>query len=111
MEKTAKRIFEVYSEIDKIYITADGQGFTAKEKADNHAAYLSDKEIKCFNRNEVKVDAEPNEIIELKDKEQDDERAALLAEYEELYGQKANPNIGTEKLKARIEEKKAEGKN
>lgn len=110
MEKTAKRIFEVYSEIDKIYITADGQGFTAKEKADNHAAYLSDKEIKCFNRSEVETE-EPNVINPLDANGQEDDRAALLAEYEELYGQKANHNIGTEKLRAKIEAKKAEGEN
>lgn len=40
---------------------------------------------------------------------EDEERTALFAEYEQLFGQKPPHNIGIEKLRAKINEKKQAG--
>lgn len=57
MEHTAKRIFEVYTELQEIYITSDGQGFTDKDKAESHTQYLANKEISHFTRAEIENEA------------------------------------------------------
>lgn len=105
-KQKAGEIFRAYSDIDEVFITSDLQGFTEKEKADNHADYLTDKKVHHFYRNSDFED-EPNANSEEPTAESED-RTALLAEYEQLFGQKPPHNIGTTKLKEKIEEKKAE---
>lgn len=97
----AAEIFENYPNINTIYLTVDGQGFTDEEKAKDHARYHKDKTVKPFTRKseEVPADNDP------------EEREALMIKYEELFGQKAHHNIGTEKLKEKIDAKEAELKN
>lgn len=147
-KQKADEIFKVYSDIDEVFITSDLQGFTEKERAENHTDYLSDKRIYDFQRNSDFEDAdggqqsadstddgepsedgdpepkinEPNENGEQpntdsgepiaesnKQVSEDEERTALFAEYEQLFGQKPPHNIGIEKLRAKINEKKQAG--
>ncbi|MGV4477456.1 hypothetical protein ACQ1QU_11065, partial [Ornithobacterium rhinotracheale] len=49
----AKKLFNNYSELKEVYITSDGMGFYEKEKAENHADYLENKEVSFFKREEV----------------------------------------------------------
>lgn len=134
-KQKADEIFKVYSDIDEVFITSDLQGFTEKERAENHTDYLSDKRIYDFQRNSDFEDETPNEdggepsedgdpepqsnepVItnevpnansEQPTANNDEERTALFAEYEQLFGQKPPHNIGIEKLKAKINEKKQE---
>lgn len=135
-KQKADEIFKVYSDIDEVFITSDLQGFTEKERAENHTDYLSDKRIYDFQRNSDFEDETPNEDggepsedgdpepqsnepvmtneVPNANSEQptannDEERTALFAEYEQLFGQKPPHNIGTEKLRAKINEKKQAG--
>lgn len=151
-KEKADEIFKAYSDIEEIFITSDLQGFTEKEKAENHADYLSDKRIFDFQRdwkleNETpsedggkdKGESSENGAPEPKSNEptavsevpnangeqpnadsgepiaesneptsEDEEITALFAEYEQLFGQKPSHNIGIEKLRAKINEKKQE---
>lgn len=134
-KQKADEIFKVYSDIDEVFITSDLQGFTEKERAENHTDYLADKRIYGFQRNSDFEDETPSEdsgepskdgAPELQSNEpvvtnevpnanseqptanNDEERTALFAEYEQLFGQKPPHNIGTEKLRAKINEKKQE---
>lgn len=146
MENKAKEIFDIYEDLNEIYMTADLQGFTEEHKAEAHTAYLDTKSIQRYTRAEMNVpkatstaeldvdskaeaskeeeDGGPEDNKEDEDggsedngedkggdsednkKDEDEEREALLAEYEALFGQKAPHNIGTAKLIAKIEEKK-----
>lgn len=155
-KKKADDIFKVYSDIDEVFITSDLQGFTEKERAENHTDYLSDKRIYNFQRNsdfedetpaedsgtlnedggEPSEDGDPepqsnesvmtNEVPNANSEQpttdsgepiaesnkpasEDEERTALFAEYEQLFGQKPPHNIGIEKLRAKINEKKQAG--
>lgn len=135
MENKATEIFHIYEDLNEIYITADLQGFTEEHKAEAHTAYLDNKSIQRYKRAEMNVpkarstaeldvDAKDEASKEDEDggsedngedkggdsednkKDEDEEREALLAEYEALFGQKAQHNIGTAKLLAKIAEKK-----
>lgn len=131
MEKKAKEIFDIYEDLNEIYMTADLQGFTEEHKAEAHTAYLDTKSVQRYKRaemnvpkttrtTELDVDAKDEASKEDEDggsedkgedsednkEDEDAEREALLAEYEALFGQKAPHNIGTAKLIAKIAEKK-----
>lgn len=131
MENKAKEIFDIYEDLNEIYMTADLQGFTEEHKAEAHTAYLNTKSIQRYKRAEMNlpkarstaeldVDAKDEASKEDEDggsedkgedsednkQDEDSEREALLAEYEALFGQKAPHNIGTAKLISKIEEKK-----
>lgn len=128
-KQKANEIFKVYSDIDEVFITSDLQGFTEKERAENHTDYLADKRIYGFQRNSDFEDGTPNEdggepsedgdpkphTNEPKENseqpaaENNEERTALFAEYEQLFGQKPPHNIGIEKLRTKINEKKQAG--
>lgn len=128
-KQKANEIFKVYSDIDEVFITSDLQGFTEKERAENHTDYLADKRIYGFQRNSDFEDGTPNEdggepsedgdpkphTNEPKENseqpaaENNEERTALFAEYEQLFGQKPPHNIGIEELRAKINEKKQAG--
>lgn len=60
-KQKADEIFKVYSDIDEVFITSDLQGFTEKERAENHTDYLSDKRIYDFQRNSDFEDETPTE--------------------------------------------------
>lgn len=108
-KQKANEIFKVYSDIDEVFITSDLQGFTEKERAENHTDYLADKRIYGFQRNSDFEDGTPNEDGEQPTAENNEERTALFAEYEQLFGQKPPHNIGIEKLRTKINEKKQAG--
>lgn len=101
----AKEMMEAHS-LSEIFICTDGQGFTEKERANDHSRYLSDKTVHHFV-----ADKSPQVLTEntaLPPKKNNDEREQLVARYEELFGKKPAHNIGVEKLKTAIEEKEAE---
>ncbi|WP_018675540.1 hypothetical protein [Riemerella columbina] len=125
----AENIFKNYPELEEVYITSDMQGFKELEKAENQATYLKDKKVHHFNR----TDLQPSVSVLEKTNEQDedpaddnapedtdldnaedqadedtkteeDERAKLMAKYEQKHGKKAPHNIGMEKLRASVED-------
>ncbi|MGV4421607.1 hypothetical protein [Ornithobacterium rhinotracheale] len=119
----AEKLFNNYPDLKEVYLTADGQGFYEKEKAENHAAYLENKEVSFFKREEVltnneapktpanEADTTPpeqgeqtNEDENAEVSEAEAERASLLAMYAEKFGKKEPHNIGLEKLKEALRE-------
>jgi len=105
----ALAIFAAHSNIDKVFVTADGQGFTDEEKAKDNARYHKDNRVEPFERgfedSYTDPDAEP-----VKDKKvgEPTERQLNFVKYEELFGSKPANNISNEKLIAAIAEKEAE---
>lgn len=55
MEKKAKEIFDIYEDLNEIYMTADLQGFTEEHKAEAHTAYLDTKSVQRYKRAEMNV--------------------------------------------------------
>lgn len=108
MAKSAKEIFKAH-EMDEVFITSDGQGYTDEHKAHDHARILSDKTVKKFEREfaETKEKA-AKEGDNIDDEGAGTERNQLISDYMELFGAKPNHNISTEKLAQKIAEKKAE---
>lgn len=106
----ASEIFEVNKQLKEVYITADLQGFTDKDKAADRTRYLNDKEVEHFVKGFEKTYTEdaPKEPKEPKQPEDQTEREKLFAEYEQLFGKKASHNIGTDKLKKQVEDKRKE---
>lgn len=106
-------IFAAHKNLEEIFITTDGQGFTEETKADDHARYFKDKSVKHFKRGfdeTFKDDEDETKASELQ-KADDGERAALVEKYEELFGKKPNHNTGVDKLKTQIAEKEDELNN
>src|SRR5690625_2205335 len=118
----AARIFKYNPELDKIFLTSDGQGFKEYEKAVAHSAYLSDKKVTTIERSQLKQGSksgngakdsdDETESITTGSSEEDEaaQRELLIAEYTELYGKAPSHNIKTETLEARIAEAKANQK-
>ena len=135
-----KQLFAEHPSVKTFHVTSDGQFFTQKNDADNHAATLEDKEVEEEKRPKAEVvvnidknsDAEalakaaakyksvfgvePAEgmSIEAMAAEVGDKEAgikkALVAEYTELFQKAPNHLTGIEKLRTLIAEKKAESK-
>lgn len=106
----ALAIFAAHKNLDEVFITSDGQGFTDEEKAKDNARYHQDKTIKHFERGfeGSYQDDEEADLSKGKTQEEDAERQKLVEEYAELFGKKPNHMIGVEKLKTAIADKKAE---
>lgn len=105
----AAAIFAAHHNLNEIYITSDGQGFTDEEKAKDNARYHKDTEVKHFQRGfeeSFKDDAQDDSKKAVQ--EDAGERESLFAQYEELFEKRPSHNIGTEKLKTQILEKKEE---
>lgn len=108
----AEKIFENYPELEEVYITSDMQGFKELEKAENQATYLTDKKVHHFNRTDLQPSVSVLEKTNEQDEDQadedtkteEDERAKLMAKYEQKHGKKAPHNIGMEKLRASVED-------
>lgn len=105
----ALAIFTAHKNIEKIYMTSDGQGFTDEEKAKDNARYHKDQSITAFERGFEETYQDKNADDSAgKTQDDSDERQKLAAEYEELFSKKPNHNTGVEKLKTAIADKKAE---
>lgn len=104
----ALAIFTDHKNIDKIFMTSDGQGFTEEEKAIDNARYHKDKSITPFERGFEESYQEVEETTEQKKGDDPDEREALIAEYKKLFGKPAHHQIGVAKLKDAIAVKKTE---
>lgn len=102
LQPAADAIFARHSEVDKVFLASNGQGFTEEENAESYADKLADKKVYSFERN-----AKPSAANASSD-ESDEERVELMAKYEVLFGKKAMFNIGTKTLIERIAEKEAE---
>lgn len=101
LKTVATEVFKNYPDLNQIYLTSDGQAFTDEEKAIDNARYHKDKEITPFTR--------PSDGVLGKDTGfSTEDRALLMQEYEDLFGEKAAHNIGTAKLQEKIAGKKAE---
>ena len=61
----AALIFANHKNLDEIYVTSDGQGFTEKNKAVDHSRYLKDNDVKHFERGFADTYTEPEEIDSL----------------------------------------------
>lgn len=96
--------------LDEVFITSDGQGFTERHRAEAHASILKNKKIEHFVKSKEAVQSQKSNDESLKEDEDDheDKRPELVAKYELLFNKKPAHNIGIEKLKAQISEKEAE---
>ncbi len=96
--------------LQEVYVCSDKQGFTEKERANDHSRYLSDKTVHHFTSDSVLVYEEGKKapVAEIVETKTDDERQQLVARYEELFGKKPNHLTGVEKLKTQIQEKETE---
>lgn len=100
LEKKAAEMMLIHS-LSIVHVTSDGQGFTEMQRAENHAQNLIDKTILTFEKSkEPKATNQEPEPTNL-------EREELIKQYAELFGKNPAHNITTEKLAAKIEEKKA----
>ncbi|WP_312207685.1 hypothetical protein [Empedobacter sp.] len=96
--------------LQEVYVCSDKQGFTEKERANDHSRYLSDKTVHHFTSDSVLIfeEGKKEPVAKVKATETDEERQQLVARYEELYGKKPNHLTGVEKLKTQIQEKETE---
>lgn len=96
--------------LQEVYVCSDKQGFTEKERANDHSRYLSDKTVHHFTSDSVLIfeEGKKESVNETKETKTDEERQQLAARYEELYGKKPNHLTGVEKLKVQIQEKETE---
>lgn len=102
-------IFAAHKNIDKVFITADGQGFTDEEKAKDNARYHKDNSVECFERGFEESYVDPSEKKEkIKKDNEPTERQLNFTKYETLFGSKPANNISNEKLIAAIAEKESE---
>lgn len=108
-------LFAAHKNLQEVYVTSDGQGFTDGNKADDHAKILNDKDVQKFKRGfeatyQDAEDGEPSEIQKVVDLEDEKLRAQLLADYENLYGKKSPSNLSTAELTAEVAKKRDEAK-
>lgn len=96
--------------LEEVYVCTDKQGFTEKERANDHSRYLSDKTVHHFTSDSILIyeEGKKEPVNEAKETKSDEKRQQLAARYEELYGKKPAHNIGIEKLKTQIQEKETE---
>lgn len=120
-EQKAKEFFadKKNANIKSVHFTSDGNMFRADHYAENWAKELKDKAIVTIKR-ESKVQAIIDQVIAEKFGDdstttaatltEEDERAALIKRYIELFDTrpKSAHNIGLDKLRAQIAEKEAE---
>ncbi len=100
-QEIAIKLFAIHSRIDKVYITTDGQSFSDLDRAESHARTLKDDSVFDFDR----YTAPQEDATKV---ETDKEREELIAEYAELFEKQPAHNIGTETLRQKIADKKAE---
>ncbi|UFK27514.1 hypothetical protein [Elizabethkingia phage TCUEAP3] len=121
---TALAIFSVHPNIDEIYVTSDNNGFTEKEKMNDHLKLLKDKTFQHFVRGFDEAELEDDDLDpadtgnqnpapentnkDADPKATDAERPALVEKYTALFGKPPHHMSGVDKLKAAITEKEAE---
>lgn len=123
----AKQVFGIYPASKEWHFTADGQAFSEKSNAANHAKSLKVKETVLITKAmvaagsiEVPTNPEPakedskgakNEFQQLGTKSEggldntadEAEKEALAAKHEELTGKKPAANIGLDTLRAKVQ--------
>lgn len=109
--------------VTRVYVTSDGCLFRALHYANDWKTRLTDREIETYSRfpdlkkeTHATIVGENQEdntdpVVETNVDSDNKERDALVKEYIELFDTRPAHNIGLEKLKAKIEEKKAEGED
>lgn len=107
----AKEMISAHN-LQEIFLCSDEQGFTDKERANDHSRYLSDKTVHHFTSDSVLLfqEGKKESITKVDDTKTDEERQQLVVRYEELFGKKPAHNIGIEKLKVQIQEKEVASK-
>ncbi len=101
VQEIAIKLLAIHTGLDKVYITTDGQGFSDLDRAESHARTLKDDTVFDFDRHTAPIE-EPKKV------EIDKERKELITEYVELFENQPAHNIGTETLRQKIADKKAE---
>lgn len=96
---------EKHKKVNTVYAAEDGNVFVEENRAKLHVK--SKKELQYYSI--TRAEAVGEEPIPSDD--ENEELFALKAEYLELFGKAPHHNIGLEKLKAAIDEKKAGLKN
>ncbi|CAI9677013.1 hypothetical protein HZR02_17630 [Elizabethkingia anophelis] len=106
----AVTIFAAHKNLDEVFITYDGQGFTDEEKAKDQARYLKNKDVKKFTRGfeDNFIDDEQEAGSKKAEDESGGERPALVEKYTELFGKPPHHMIGVDKLKTAIADKEAD---
>ncbi|MBS9774952.1 MAG: hypothetical protein KGV59_07360 [Tenacibaculum sp.] len=98
-QEIAVKLFAIHPQINKLYITTDGQGFSDLANAESHSRTLKNDKVVEFDRNVTPAKVETKT-------ESDKNREALITEYTELFGKKPNHNIGTDTLRQKIADEK-----
>ncbi len=106
----ASALFAAHKSLKQVYVTSDGQGFTDGHKADDHAKYLTDKEVQKFKRGFDENESGDSKIEKVVNLEDEKLRAQLLADYENLFGEKAPDYLDTAALTAEVARKRDEAK-
>lgn len=125
LEERVKGFFAKNKDVNKLYVTSDGNMFRAKHYADDWSYGLKDREVVTVYRYaENKEKASEAKVLEdhggdagdtsdtidtgSEETESANEKGALIKEHIELFDKKPAPNIGLESLKTKIAERKAE---
>lgn len=100
LKNKANEMFGMYPQFDKLYLTADEQGFSKETDAEAHAQTLEEKKVFEFERED---ETETAKVVEL-----NPERDALVEKYTELFGKAPAHNAKVATLQQKIAEKEAE---
>ncbi|MCH7400124.1 hypothetical protein MM236_19165 [Belliella sp. DSM 107340] len=133
LETKVRLIFRSYPKAKEFHFTSDGQAFSLESDAKNHAKTLKAKEVTKITRQmvvsgnfELDTTVYDEKVVQetsagnefqasgakgekgLNDQigkaAEDEERKTLIEKFTELEGKKPAHNIGTDKLKAAVEE-------
>lgn len=104
LKDKANEMFGMYPQFDKLYLTADEQGFSNETDAEAHAQTLEEKKVFEFEREEEVT--ENSKVVNLNPETL--ERDALVGKYTELFGKAPAHNAKVETLQQKITEKEEE---
>lgn len=116
-EAVAKEFFAdaKNSNVNKVYITSDGNMFRAEHYADGWKTNLKNQEVEVYEREQKAkaIESEDDDTDATKsttiiDTTGDAVRAELVKQYIELFDTKPSHNIGLEKLQDKITAKRLE---
>lgn len=122
-EEKLKIIFATYPDKNEVYMTSDDRAFFTEHQANGFAQGLADKTVEKFERDDRrpktedgsgKLEVGSEEIASAEGLAMTeapvDERAALVAKYQELLGKKPSNFMKTENIEAAIAKAEADKK-
>lgn len=104
LQDAANRIFKQHKALQKIWMTADGLGFTKKPKAEGHAKYLDDDKVELFERQVLNQVQDDSEALNQVQGDNGLSREELVKEYKAQFGKKPPHNMKTDNILKRVRE-------